>query len=122
LPVAATVLVVDDHASFRSFARRLLQAAGFSVVDEAGDAASALAAVRELRPEVVLLDVLLPDMTGFELAEVLAADPDGPIVVLTSSRSASDLRGSLERSSARGFIAKSDLTIVALTALVNEAA
>jgi DNA-binding NarL/FixJ family response regulator len=122
LPVAATVLVVDDHASFRSFARRLLQAAGFSVVDEAGDAASALAAVRELRPEVVLLDVLLPDMTGFELAEVLAADPDGPIVVLTSSRSASDFGGSLERSSARGFIAKSDLTIVALTALVSEAA
>jgi DNA-binding NarL/FixJ family response regulator len=122
LPVDATVLVVDDHASFRSFARRLLQAAGFSVVDEAGDAASALAAVRELRPDVVLLDVLLPDMTGFELAEVLAADPDAPIVVLTSSRSASDLGGSLERSSARGFIAKSDLTIVALTALVSEAA
>ncbi len=122
LPVTATVLVVDDHPSFRSFARRLLQAAGFSVVDEAGDAASALAAVRELRPDVVLLDVLLPDMTGFELAEVLAADPNAPIVVLTSSRSASDLGGSLERSSARGFIAKSDLTTAALAALVSEAA
>jgi DNA-binding NarL/FixJ family response regulator len=121
-PVAATVLVVDDHPSFRSFARRLLQAAGFSVVDEAGDAASALAAVNELRPDVVLLDVLLPDMTGFELAEVLAADPDAPIVVLTSSRSASDFGGSLERSSARGFIAKSDLTTAALAALVSEAA
>jgi DNA-binding NarL/FixJ family response regulator len=121
-PVAATVLVVDDHPSFRSFARRLLQAAGFAVVDEAGDGASALAAVRELQPDVVLLDVLLPDTTGLELAEVLAADPDGPVVVLTSSRSAADFGSSLTRSSARGFIAKQDLSVAAFAALVDGAA
>jgi len=119
--MAATVLVVDDHPSFRSFARRLLEAAGFAVVDEAGDGASALAAVRALRPDVVLLDVLLPDTTGFELAETLSIDPAGPLVVLTSSRSAADFDVSLARSSARGFIAKRDLTAAAFTAIVDDA-
>ena len=65
----------DDHASFRRSARRLLEAAGFAVVGEAGDGAAALAAVRALRPDLVLLDVLLPDTTGFGLADVLAAEP-----------------------------------------------
>jgi CheY-like chemotaxis protein len=120
--VAATVLVVDDHPSFRSFARRLLEAAGFTVVDEAGDGAAALTAVRTLRPDVVLLDVLLPDTTGTELAEVLASEPAAPLVVLTSSRSAADLEPSLARSSARGFIAKRDLTVAAFAALVGGAA
>jgi CheY-like chemotaxis protein len=122
LAVAATVLVVDDHPSFRHFARKLLEAAGFAVVHEAGDGASALAAVRELRPDVVLLDVLLPDTTGFELAETLSAEPAGPLVVLTSSRSASDFDGSLARSKARGFIAKRDLTAAGFVALVDGAA
>ncbi len=90
-----------------------------AVVDEAGDGASALTAVQALRPDVVLLDVLLPDTTGFELAEVLSADPHGPAVVLTSSRSASDFGGSLARSSARGFIAKRDLSGPALLALLD---
>jgi CheY-like chemotaxis protein len=114
-----TVLVVDDHPSFRRFASRLLQAAGFSVVDEAGDGASALDAVRRLRPDVVLLDVLLPDTTGFEVAEQLSADPEGPVVVLTSSRSADDFGCSVARSSARGFIAKKDLTASAVAAVVG---
>jgi CheY-like chemotaxis protein len=121
LPMAATVLVVDDHPSFRRFARRLLETAGFAVVEEAGDGASALAAARELRPDVVLLDVLLPDTTGFELAETLSVDPAGPVVVLTSSRSAGDFEVSLARSSARGFIAKRDLTAAAFAALVDGA-
>jgi CheY-like chemotaxis protein len=112
------VLVVDDHPSFRRFARRLLEASGYTVVDEAGDGASALAAVQERRPDIVLLDVLLPDTTGFELAEAFAADPDGPIVVLTSSRSAADFERSLAHSGARGFIAKRDLSAAAFTALV----
>ena len=117
----STVLVVDDHPSFRRFARKLLQAAGFSVVDEVGDGASALASVRERRPDVILLDVLLPDTNGFELAEVLSADGDSPLVVLTSSRSAADFGGSLARSSAHGFIAKSDLTAAVFAALVGDA-
>jgi CheY-like chemotaxis protein len=120
--VSATVLVVDDHQSFRRLARRLLETGGFTVVDEAGDGASALAAVRALRPEVVLLDVLLPDTTGIELAEVLASEPPAPLVVLTSSRSAADFEPSLARSSARGFIAKRDLTAASFAALVGGAA
>jgi CheY-like chemotaxis protein len=90
-------------------------------VDEAEDGASALAAARRLRPDVVLLDVLLPDTTGFEIAEQLSGDPEAPMVVLTSSRELADLGGSVERSRARGFIAKKDLTASAVTALVGEA-
>ncbi len=66
-----TVLIVDDHPSFRATARALLQAEGFDVVGEAVDGADALAKVRELRPEVVLLDVQLPDLDGFEIASRL---------------------------------------------------
>ena len=115
----ATVLVVDDHPSFRRFARRLLEAEGFCVVAEAADGASALAAVQARRPDVVLLDVLLPDTTGFALADVLAAEPEGPTVVLTSSRSASDFGGAVAQSSARGFIPKSDLSGPALLAVLR---
>jgi DNA-binding NarL/FixJ family response regulator len=117
--VTATVLVVDDHPTFRRFARRLVSAAGFAVVGEAADGATALAAARALRPDVVLLDVLLPDTTGFEVAERLAADPAGPRVVLTSSRSASEYRAALARSSAHAFIAKDDLTIAGLAELMG---
>ena len=121
LLVVASVLVVDDHPSFRRFARRMLEASGYSVVEEAGDGASALSAVEKLKPDVVLLDVLLPDTTGFELAETWSADPDGPIVVLTSSRSASDFEASLARSNACGFIAKRDLSAAAFTAVLDGA-
>jgi CheY-like chemotaxis protein len=120
--VALTVLVVDDHPSFRSFARRLLEAAGFAVIDEAEDGASALEAVRTMRPDVVLLDVLLPDTTGLELAETISSEPHAPVVVLTSSRGAGDFGASLTRSSARGFIAKRDLTAASFTALVGGSA
>jgi DNA-binding NarL/FixJ family response regulator len=115
------VLIVDDHPSFRGFATRLLGAAGFRVVGEAGDGASALAAARSLQPDLVLLDVLLPDMTGFEVAEALDADSSRPLVVLVSSRSASELGAALQQSSADGFIAKGELTAQALAALAGGA-
>jgi len=121
--MARRVLIVDDHPSFRRLARKLLQAGGFEVVGEAADGADALDAARRLRPELVLLDVLLPDMTGFAVAEALAAEPaGGPLVVLVSSRSASELEPALQSSAARGFIAKSDLTVEAVEALVENAA
>lgn len=120
--VPTTVLVIDDHPSFRRLARRLLEAAGFIVVDEAGDGASGLRAARALRPDVILLDVMLPDTTGIELAEVLAATSQPPVVVLTSSRSAADLEPALARSSARGFIAKRDLDAASFATLVGGAA
>ena len=113
------MLVVDDHPGFRGFARRLLEEAGFAVLDEADDGASALAAMRALRPDVVLLDVLLPDTTGLELARRLASEAPGSAVVLTSSRTAADLGDGVARSRARGLIAKRDLTAAAFTELVG---
>ena len=105
-----TVLIVDDHAGFRGFARRLLEAGGYTVVGEASDGSSALAAVEALQPELVLLDVVLPDADGFAIAERLAERSDGPVVVLTSSREAADLGERLDRTPARGFIHKDNLS------------
>jgi DNA-binding NarL/FixJ family response regulator len=114
------VLVVDDHPSFRRMATRLLEAGGFDVVGEAEDGHAALLEAHRLRPDVVLLDVLLPDMSGFAVAEALADDPGLAAVVLVSSRSASELAAGLERSPAQGFIPKRELTAAALCALVED--
>jgi CheY-like chemotaxis protein len=113
------VLIVDDHPSFRHFATRLLERAGFCVVGEAEDGASGVAAARRLQPELVLLDVLLPDMSGFAVAEAIAGDPHKPTVVLVSSRSASELGPALEESPAAGFLTKSALTPEALAAFAD---
>jgi DNA-binding NarL/FixJ family response regulator len=114
-----TVLIVDDHASFRSSARRVLEDAGYDVVGEAADGASALAAARELRPEVVLLDIHLPDVDGFEVALLLTTDLEPPAVVLTSSHDGSDFAGLIARCGARGFLPKAELSGPALAALVS---
>ena len=117
-PVERSVLIVDDHAEFRAAARALLEADGFDVLGEAADGASALAEARRLRPSIVLLDIQLPDLDGFTVAERLAA-AHGPAVVLVSSRDASSYRRRLADSPARGFIAKSELSGAALAALVG---
>jgi DNA-binding NarL/FixJ family response regulator len=118
-PVAATVLIVDDHAGFRSYARALLVAEGLEVVGEAANGVSALALARSLAPEIVLLDVALPDMDGFAVCEALLEDGVGLAVVLTSSRDVSSYRRRLERSRARGFIPKSELSGPALAAFAD---
>ena len=120
--VPRTAVIVDDHPTFRRFARKLLEAAGYLVVGEAEDGAAAIVTVRTLRPDVVLLDVLLPDTTGFAVAKELANEPERPLVVLTSSRSASDLGPLVRSEHAQGFISKRELTVAALAALVSEAA
>ncbi len=114
-----TVLIVDDHPSFRAAARLLLEAEGYAVVGEAADGASALRAAAELEPELVLLDVNLPDLDGFAVAERLTADGGGPAVVLCSSRDAADFGDRVGRSGARGFVAKADLSGDALRELVG---
>jgi DNA-binding NarL/FixJ family response regulator len=114
----ATVLIVDDHATFRALARRMLEVAGYDVVGEAEDGASALDQASRLRPSLVLLDVQLPDLDGFAVAERLVAWDDPPAIVLTSTRDASAYRRRLATSPARGFLAKSELTATALAALV----
>jgi DNA-binding NarL/FixJ family response regulator len=105
-----SVLIVDDHAAFRSAARELLTAEGYAVVGEAADGASALEAVRELRPDVVLLDVQLPDLNGFDVAELLAKEETMPVVVFISSRGLSSVRWRLAANPGWRFIAKSDLS------------
>jgi DNA-binding NarL/FixJ family response regulator len=120
--MARRVLIVDDHPSFRRLASKLLAAGGFDVVGEAADGSAALAASRRLRPELVLLDVLLPDMSGFDVAAALAAEPVRPAIVFVSSRSASELAAGLERTPACGFIAKRELTATAVRALVDATA
>jgi DNA-binding NarL/FixJ family response regulator len=113
------VLIVDDHEGFRSFARALLQAEGFEVVGEAADGESALEAAVELAPDLVLLDVQLPDGDGFDVADRLAAaNRPPPAVVLVSTRDAAFYRRRLATTSARGFIPKGELSGPALLALV----
>ena len=119
LLMAPTLLIVDDHDEFRTFASAMLAAEGFAVVGEAVDGASAIRAVRDLAPEVVLLDVVLPDMDGFTVCATLALAERPPAVIMTSSRDASSFRRRLEVSAARGFIAKSELSGASLAAAVG---
>jgi DNA-binding NarL/FixJ family response regulator len=114
-----TVLIVDDHAGFRAAARRLLEAGGFDVLGEAADGASALAAVAKLRPEIVLLDVQLPDFDGFAVAERLARDGVPSAIVLISSRDVSSFRRRLAANPAWSFIPKSELSGEALAAVAG---
>jgi DNA-binding NarL/FixJ family response regulator len=118
--MAVTVLIVDDHAGFRELARRMLESGGFEVVAEAGDAAEADLSVRRLHPEVVLLDVQLPDEDGLVLARRLTGRPSAPAVVLTSSRDARDYGKRLGECGARGFIPKAELTWQAVDALLEK--
>jgi DNA-binding NarL/FixJ family response regulator len=114
-----TVLIVDDHPSFRASARLMLESEGYDVVGEAADGSAALLAAADLQPELVVLDVQLPDMDGFEVARRLTGGGGGPIVVLVSSRDGSDFGPLVAESGARGFIAKGDLCGAALTALLG---
>ncbi len=113
-----TVLVVDDHPGFRACARRLLEGQGYRVVAEAADAAAALARARELRPQLALVDVYLPDTDGFELASRMASLEYAPAVVLTSSHDRSELDPLVPGSDARGFVPKEELCTEAIEALL----
>jgi DNA-binding NarL/FixJ family response regulator len=117
--VATTLLIVDDHPSFRASARELLEAEGFEVVGEAEDGASALAAIGALKPDVVLLDVQLPDMNGFDVAAKVTANGSGAIIVLVSSRDGSDFGPLVLESGACGFIPKGELSGARLAALIG---
>ena len=115
------MLIVDDHASFRRLARLLLLAAGFDVVGEAAGVASARALIELLHPDAVLLDVMLPDGSGLDVARELACEPDAPHIVLTSSRSRSDFVGSFDLPGGCNFIAKHELSGPALAELLGRA-
>ncbi len=110
------LVIVDDHDSFREWASHVLGEEGFEVLGLAADGRSAVELVERLHPDVVLLDIQLPDVSGFDVAELLAAHT---LVVLTSSRSAADYGSRLEHSAAVGFVAKVDLTGETLQAVIG---
>jgi DNA-binding NarL/FixJ family response regulator len=111
-----TAIVVDDHPSFRKMARRLLAAAGYDVVGEAADAAAAVTAARACHPAFVLLDILLPDGSGIEVADLIRG-PGAPVVLLVSSRAAADFGPALN---GREFVTKSELTVERLQGLAGD--
>jgi DNA-binding NarL/FixJ family response regulator len=117
--VPLTVLIVDDYEEFRQVARAVLEADGIQVVGEAADGRSAITEAERLRPQLVLLDVQLPDIDGFEVAAKLSEASNPPAVVLTSSHAASSYRRRLAQSPARAFIPKGELSGEALSALVG---
>ena len=116
--VRPRLLIVDDHADFRTSAQALLELEGFDVVGLAEDGEDALDAVERLGPDVVLLDVQLPDMDGFDVARALAAREDAPRIVLISSRDRSAYASQLREAPVSGFLGKSELSGAALHALV----
>jgi DNA-binding NarL/FixJ family response regulator len=117
-----TLVIVDDHAGFRASARELLELDQFAIVGEAADGADALLAVARLAPEVVLLDIGLPDMSGYEVAERITSFPaPRTAVVLVSSRSPDQVSTRVGDCGAIGFIAKDALSGAALEALLRSA-
>jgi DNA-binding NarL/FixJ family response regulator len=112
------VLIVDDNPGFRRAARELLERHGFVVVAEADTGIGGIAKARDHRPDLVLLDVQLPDVDGFEVAERLAR-LDVPVeVILTSSLDGTDFGALVARSGALGFLPKADLSASAIEALL----
>ena len=116
--MGATVLIVDDNGGFRAWARVLLESAGYTVAGEAADGASAIAAALASPPEVVLLDVQLPDTDGFEVARRLCAERSDVAIVLTSTRDAFDYGARLGNCGARGFVPKDALSAEALAVVL----
>jgi DNA-binding NarL/FixJ family response regulator len=116
--MARTVLIVDDHPSFRASARRLLEGEGYEVVGEAADGSGALRAARELMPDVILLDVRLPDLDGFAVARRITGRPESPAVILISSREVDEWGRAVTEAGARGFISKAELSGKAMEELL----
>jgi DNA-binding NarL/FixJ family response regulator len=113
-----SVLLVDDDPTFRDLARRVLSASGFVVVGQAETVASGLAAAMDLRPDIVLVDVGLPDGDGLALARRLAALQQRPRVVLTSVDPDAASRNEVSESGSDGFAPKADLPTAGLELLL----
>ncbi len=113
-----TLVVVDDHARFRKVVGELLAAAGWRIVGEASTGAAALDLIARVAPDVVLLDVVLPDMDGFAVADRLAAAGSASAIVLTSGHDSCDFGGRVRASPARGFLAKEMISGQSLAALL----
>jgi len=113
------VLIIDDNPDFRTAARQLLERHRFVVVAEAETGTSGIEMVNEQRPDLVLLDVQLPDVDGFEVAERLSRLEVPVEVILTSSLDGTDFGELVARSSALGFVPKAELSASAIEALLE---
>jgi DNA-binding NarL/FixJ family response regulator len=113
-----TALIVDDHAAFRASAKTLLEDEGFQVVGEAEDGRSGLELARTLDPDLVLLDVALPDLSGLDVAARLAGGNSK--VVLVSSRHPADFGARFRKAPVLGFISKDELSGAVLVQLLEE--
>lgn len=118
--MAHRVLIVDDHARFRRTARRALERDGWTIVGEASDGEEALQAVGALEPDVVVIDVGLPDMSGLEMARRVREEMPELLVVVISTRDSADYHELAVASGARGFLPKAELSGAALAALVSD--
>lgn len=115
----STVLIVDDAELFRSALATAVNDAGFDVVGTAADAMSAIRLVREHRPDLVLLDVLMPGMSGLEVVSTIIEDsPKTAVVLLTSSESSEDMLAAV-KAGARGYLTK-DTPLDRLVASLRE--
>jgi DNA-binding NarL/FixJ family response regulator len=112
------LLIVDDNPDFCRLAQLLLEMDGYEVVGAEHDGASGLAAAEALSPEVVLLDVNLPDVSGFDLATQLTREHPSAIVLLTSTHDREDFERLALDSGAHGFISKAELTPLELDRLL----
>ena len=113
------VLLVDDHAEFRAFARGLITSACYSVIAEAADGSAALRAADLHHPDLFVLDIRLPGMSGLEVARRLKAGPHAPVVILISSGDRREYEQVAREAGARGFIAKADLPAATLRDLAD---
>jgi two-component system NarL family response regulator len=115
------LMLVDDHPVMRAGLANLLSGEpGFSVVAQASDARSALAGWREHRPDVLLLDISLPDLDGIEvLRQIKAESRQARVLMLTSSEAREDLRQSMAAGAA-GYVTKS-VEPAALFAAIRDA-
>jgi DNA-binding NarL/FixJ family response regulator len=118
---ALGVLIVDDNWLFVEAARDRLEQEGLRVVGVAAASAEALRRAEELRPEVVLVDIMLGGESGFELARRLAAHyrDGGPTVILISTYSAADFAAPIAESPAAGFLPKRELSADAIRRIVD---
>jgi DNA-binding NarL/FixJ family response regulator len=115
------VLIVDDNGLFLEAARGRLEREGLRVVGVAATSAEALRRAAELRPDVVLVDVMLGGESGFELARRLAARhrDGGPAVILISTYAAADFARPIAESQAAGFLPKQELSADAIHRIVD---
>jgi CheY-like chemotaxis protein len=121
-PMAFRVLIVDDNEPFLEAARVLLEREGMSVVGVASSTAEALSRESELRPEVVLVDIMLGGESGFELARRLGENGRGgrSKVILVSTHAEADFADLIAESPAIGFLPKSELSAQAIRRVLDD--